>query len=179
MGRRDDEIYARWKTGRYTLADLGEMYGRSPQRIGQILATRHPEHEDETSRSLHRGRLEVLITEIQQVIEEPGYKMAPNGRMAEDDEGNPLVDISARTEAFKVLLVALDSARKLDGLDKPVKRSLTIEVPEAQRQADAAIAAARAKMEISGAERKELEAYRQRFGGVIPGEVIARELPPA
>ena len=170
MGRRDDEIYARWKTGRYTLADLGEMYGRSPQRIGQILATRHPEHEDETSRSLHRGRLEVLITEIQQVIEEPGYKMAPNGRMAEDDEGNPLVDISARTEAFKVLLVALDSARKLDGLDKPIRKIFTVAHSAAEAQMLAAIEARRREM-------LELAEKARHAPAAVPGEVI-RELPP-
>ncbi len=167
VAARDDEIYARWKTGRYTLADLGEMYGRSPQRIGQILATRHPEHEDETSRSLHRGRLEVLITEIQQVIEEPGVKLAPNGRVAEDDEGNPVVDISARIEAMKVLLVALDSARKLDGLDKPVKRVLQWERSEAEQRMWAAIELERQRMAEAG-----------RQPPAVRGEVV-RELPPA
>ena len=144
------------------------MYGRSPQRIGQILATRHPEHEDETSRALHRGRLELLITQIQQVIEEPGYKLTPNGHMAEDDEGNPLVDTSARTEAFKVLLTALDSARKLDGLDKPVKKIFQLERSEAEMRMWAAVEGERQRIAEAGKKP------------AVPGEVISvRELPSA
>jgi hypothetical protein len=172
IASRDDQIYALWCTGRYTLAELGEMQHPpiTPQRIVQILASLHPEHEDETSRALHRGRLELLIRDIQGVIEDPGVKMAPNGRVASDGDGNPVLDISAKIEAMKTMIVALKSARDLDGLDRPVKRSLTIELNVAEQQAQADIA--RRRQEIEG----QLRIIRGSAEHVEPREI---EPPPA
>jgi hypothetical protein len=167
IAARDDEIYARWKTGRWTLADLGQEYGRSAQRIGQIIASRHPEYEDEQSRALHRGRLEVLITEIQGLFEAPGYKLAPNGRLAEDEDGNPLEDTGAKIEAAKVLLVALKSARELDGLDKPVRKVYQFERSEAEQAMWAAIEEKRREMAELAA--KAVVPSRQVVRGEITG----------
>ena len=160
---RDDAIYSEWKRGS-SLNELADKHNLTPQRIGQILAAKHPEFEDETSRALHRGRLENLIQEIQETIAAPGHKLSAAGRLVEDDKGRPIEDTSAKIEAMKVLLVALDSARKLDGLDKPVRKIYQLEQGEAERQMLAAIEA----------RRRELQELAAK---AVPGQVI-RELPP-
>ena len=162
---RNDQIYAEWRSG-WSLARLAEKYSRTPQVIGRIVADRHPDLEDDTDRALHRGRLETLYEEVQGVIEAPGWKMAPNGRLAEDEDGNPLTDIGAKIEALKLKLMVLESTRKLDARDKPQKSHVTVDV--ARQQADAFLADLTAKRD---AERREMEALRRQVS-VIPGEVM-------
>ena len=166
---RNDQIYALWKGGK-SLAWLAEKYERTPQQIGRVIATFHPDIEDDDDRALHRGRLETLYEEIQSVVNAPGFKLAPNGRVACDDDGNPLVDTGAKIEALKVKLQALESMRRLDARDKPQAKQLQITHEIATSQAAADIARKRA----------EMEALARRTGQqAIPGEVIARELPGA
>jgi hypothetical protein len=167
---RNDQIYAEWRSG-WSLTRLAEKYSRTPQVIGRIVAAYHPDLEDDTDRALHRGRLESLYGEVQEVVEAPGWKMAPNGRLAEDADGNPLVDVGAKIEALKLKLMVLESARKLDARDKPQRSHVTVDV--ARQEADAALAAIRAKI---AADNREMEALRRQVA-VIPGEVV-RELPP-
>jgi hypothetical protein len=162
---RDDGIYAAWKEGS-SLVELADKHGISPQRVGQIVAVKHPEFEDETSRAMHRGRLENLIQEIQGVIATPGHKMSATGRLVEDEDGNPVEDTSAKIEAMKVMLTALDSARKLDGLDKPVRKIYTLEHSAAEQQMLAAIE-----------DRRRELADLARRAAPLQGEVL-RELPP-
>lgn len=166
---RNDVIYAKWRGGR-SLASLAEEYDRAPQVIGRIVAERHPDLEDDTDRALHRGRLETLYEEVQAVVDAPGWKLAPNGRMAEDEDGNPLVDIGAKIEGLKLKLLVLESARKLDARDKPQRKILTTEHSVAEQQMLAAIEARRREMEAL--------ARKAALPATIPGEVL-RELPPA
>ena len=172
---RNDQVYALWKSG-WSLARLAEKHDRTPQQIGRIIADRHPDLEDDTDRALHRGRLETLYEEVQSLVDNPGWKLAPNGRLAQDDDGNALYDTSAKIEALKLKLLVLESARKLDARDKAAKPP-PLPPGVAEQQMWAALHAEQAKMEVNAAQRRELEAYRQRFGDIIPGEVV-RELPP-
>jgi DNA-binding phage protein len=162
---RNDQVYAEWKSGK-SLAWLAGKYQRTPQQCGRIVASYHPELEDDTDRALHRGRLESLYEEVQSVIEAPGWKFAPNGRLAEDEDGNPLIDTGAKIEAMKLQLMVLDSGRKLDARDKPVRKILQLDRPAAELEMLAAIAGKRREME-----------QLARQAGAVRGEVI-RELPP-
>jgi Mor family transcriptional regulator len=175
IAAKDSQVYAAWRTGRHTLADLAEIYELTPEDVTRIITARHPGQKDEeTGRAVLRSRVELLMIAIQEVIENPGYKLAPNGRLAEDADGNPLVDIGARIEAMKLQLSAYERASRLDGGDKPQRTLVTHDV--ARQQADTALAAVREKID---ADRRELEALRKAVGTgrVIPGEVLA-ELPP-
>ena len=173
IAAKETEIYGHWKTGRFTLADIAEQYGLTHDDISKILAARHPEQEDEkTGRAVMRSRLELLTIAIQDVIENPGFKLAPNGRVACDEDGNPLVDTSAKIEALKVQLAAYKNLEVLNGDAKPQRSLITHDM--ASQQASEALAAIRAKVE---ADNREMEQLRR--AAIVPGEVIARELPPA
>ena len=167
---RNDQIYAEWRSG-WSLARLAEKYERTPQQVGRIIAGFHPDLEEDDDRALHRGRLETLYEEVQAVVNAPGWKMAPNGKLAEDEDGAPLVDVGAKIEALKLKLMVLESTRKLDARDRPQRSLVTVDVAEQQK--NAALAAIAAKVD---ADRRELEALR-RQAAAIPGEVL-KELPP-
>ncbi len=172
IAAKDGQVYAAWRTGKYTLADLAEIYELTTEDITRILVARHPEQEDEkTGRAVMRSRLELLTIAIQEVIENPGWKITAVGRVAEDPDGNPLVDVSAKIEAMKVQLNVYKNLAVLNGDEKPQRTNVTHEIAEQQK--NTALAAVAAKI----AERdRELEMLRRR-AAVIPGEVLA-ELPP-
>ena len=169
--RRDEKIYALFLQ-KESPAKIAERFGVTPRRVLQILASFHPEAEEDTDRAVHRARLELLYEEVQSMLMAPGYKLAPNGRLAADDDGEPIVDVGIKVEVAKVQLQVLESMRKLDARDKPqnVRHSHEFYAGEA-KEALAAVAAQR------DAERREMEALR-RNAGVVPGEVL-KELPPA
>lgn len=171
---KDREVYAAWKSGRYTLADVADLYDLTAEDVTRIVTARHPEQEDEkTGRAVLRSRIELLTIAIQEVIENPGYKLAPNGRVATDEDGNPLVDVTTRVEAIKVQLNALKNLGVLNGDEKPQRTHVAHEIADRQRQeAFAAIAAQRE------AELREIAELRQAAGRqpVVPGQVV-RELP--
>ena len=172
IAAKDGQVYAAWRTGKYTLADLAEIYELTTEDITRILVARHPEQEDEkTGRAVMRSRLELLTIAIQEVIENPGWKITAVGRVAEDPDGNPLVDVSAKIEALKVQLNVYKNLAVLNGDEKPQRSVVRHDI--AQQEADAHLAAIRAKIE---ADNRELEALRRRVS-VVPGEVLA-ELPP-
>lgn len=166
---RNDQIYALWKGGK-SLSWLAEKFGRSPQQIGRVVAAFHPDLTDDDDRALHRGRLETLYEEVQEVVNAPGFKLAPNGRIAEGPDDEPLEDTGAKIEALKVKLQVLESMRKLDARDKPQQRQLQITHELATTQAAADIARRRAEMEQL--------AKRAGQPAVVRGEVVP-ELPPA
>ena len=172
IAAKDREVYAAWRTGRYTLADLADLYDLTSEDAIRIVTERHPAPKDEeTGRAVMRSRIEVLTVAIQQVIENPGYKITAVGRVAEDPDGNPLVDVSAKIEAMKVQLNAFKQLAVLNGDEKPQRTNVTHEVAEQQKNTALALIAARI------AERdRELEALRRQVA-VVPGEVLA-ELPP-
>lgn len=171
IAAKDAQVYAAWRTGKYTLADLAEAYGLTLEDVSRILVARHPEQEDEkTGRAVMRSRLELLTIAVQEIVESPGWKLAPNGRLAEDQDGNPLVDVTARIEALKLQLNVYKNLAVLNGDEKPQRSVVRHDV--AQQEADAHLAAIRAKIE---ADNREMEALRRR-AAVVPGEVL-QELP--
>jgi Mor family transcriptional regulator len=175
IAAKDREVYAAWRTGKYTLADLADTYELTAEDVTRIVTARHPEQQDEaTGRAVLRSRIELLTIAIQDVIENPGYKLAPNGRLAEDESGNPLVDVTTRVEAIKVQLNALKNLAVLNGDEKPARTHVSHEIADQERAAS--IAAITARIE---ADRRELEEARRATGGrpVVPGEVI-REIEP-
>jgi Mor family transcriptional regulator len=176
IAAKDAQVYAAWRTGKHTLGDLAEIYDLSAEDVTRIITARHPEPKDEENgRAVLRSRIELLMIAIQEVIENPGWKLAPNGRLAEDEDGKPLVDIGARIEAMKLQLSAYERASRLEGSDKQQARLMNR--PDAEAAMWAALASAKAQKDISDAERRELEDLRRKFGSVTRGEVMA-ELPP-
>ena len=165
---RNEQVYALWRSG-WSLARLAEKYDRTPQQMGKVIASFHPDLSDDDDRGLHRGRLETLYEEIQSVVNAPGYKLAPNGRVAEGPDEEPLEDTGAKIEALKVKLQVLESMRRLDARDKPQAKTLQITHELATTQAAADIARKRAEMEALA---------RRTAQQAVPGEVI-RELPAA
>lgn len=175
VAAKDREVYAAWKSGRYTFADLADLYDLSPEDVTRIVTERHPEQKDEAiSRAVLRSRIELLTIAIQEVIENPGFKLAPNGRLATDDDGNPVVDVTARIEAIKVQLNAYKNLAVLNGDEKPQRSLVSHEIADRQRsEAWAAVVAQRE------AELREMEELRRgNRPPVVPGEVV-REIGPA
>jgi len=171
IAAKEGQVYAAWRTGRYTLADLAEAYEVTLEDVTRILVARHPEQEDEkTGRAVMRSRLELLAIAAQQVVENPGYKLSASGRLAVDQDGNPLVDVAAKVEAMKLQLNVYKNLAVLNGDEKPQRSHVTHDI--AKQEADAHLAAIRAKIE---ADNREME--RLRRAAVVPGEVV-RELPP-
>jgi hypothetical protein len=174
---RNEVIYAKWRTGQ-SLVSLGEEYGRAPQVIGRVVASFHPEGDDDGERALFRGYLWRLLDEVRGVYDAPGWKMSPTGKPAEGPDGEPAEDVMAKIEAAKLQLGIMESLRKLDARDRPVTRNLQISVPDAQRAKEEDLARRRAEMQsaaLTMAERQELEAYRMRatpLGPVVAGEVV-------
>ena len=167
--KRNDEIFAQWQRGK-TLTALGEQYGISRQVVGRIVAERHPEEEEDLDRSVYRGYLWRLFDEVKDLYDAPGVKMAPTGRPALNDDGEPAEDTGIKLQAAELELKILESLRKLDARDRPQRSHVTHEVADQQRAA--AIAAIGAKIE---ADRREMERLR-REAKAVPGQVI-RELP--
>ena len=156
IAARNDQIYALWRDGA-SLKDLAEQFSRTPQMIGRILAACHPDLDEDDDRALHRGRLENLYQDVQEIIRAPGYMCGPNGKIVRDEDNAPVVNIGAKIEAARTQLAVLESMRKLDGRDKPTKRQVTYEFSVAEQQM-----------------MQDIEARRK----TIKAEVL-RELPPA
>jgi hypothetical protein len=161
--KRNDEIFAQWQRGK-TLTALGEQYGISRQVVGRIVAERHPEEDEDLDRSVYRGYLWRLFDEVKDLFDSPGFKMSPTGRPAEDPNGDPAEDTNVKLQAAELELKVLESLRKLDARDRPVKSHVTHEM--AQQQASSYLAEVRAKIE---ADNREMEALRR--GAVVPGQV--------
>ena len=161
---RNEQLYGLWKSG-WSLARLAEKYQRTPQQVGRIIAAFHPDLDDDDDRALHRGRLESLYEEVQEVVDAPGWKMSPNGGAAHGPDGEPAIDVAAKIEALKLKLLVLESARRLDARDKPQVKKFQFERSEAEQKMWAEIEAERRKIAQGGQAT------------VIPGELV-KELEP-
>lgn len=172
---KDDQVYAAWKTGKFTLADLADEYHLTSEQVAEIVTVKHPAPvSEEAARSLLRARLERFMVAVEAIVENPGWKLAPNGRLACDEDGNPLLDVGAKIEAMKLQLAGMERAARLEGGDKPQRTHVSHEI--ADRQREESIAAIRAQRE---AELRELaEARRAGQPPVVAGELV-REIGPA
>lgn len=166
--KRNEVIYLDWLKGA-SLTSLGERYSLSRQVVGRIVATQHPEGPEDEDRALFRGYMWRLYDEVQDIGENPGYKLTPRGQPAEDLDGRPALDAQVQVQAKELQLKILRELRLLDARDKPQQRQLQITHELATTQAAADIARRKA----------EMEALARRAGQpVVPGEVV-RELPPS
>lgn len=159
--KRNDRIYAEWLGG-VSLTELGVRYTLARQVVGRIVASYHPEEEEDGDRSLYRGYMWRLYDEVQHIGDNPGWKMRPDGRPAEGPEGEVALDTQVQVQAKELQLKIIRELRLLDGRDRPVRKDINWTVDVAAQASAADIAARR---------RELLEA------GAIPGEVV-RELPP-
>jgi hypothetical protein len=166
--KRNDAIYAEWLRGA-SLTSLGERYSLSRQVVGRIVAAEHPEGPEDEDRALYRGYMWRLYDEVQEIGDHPGFKMQPNGRPAEDLDGDPALDTQVQVQCKDLQLKILRELRLLDARDRPQQKQLQITHELATTQAAADITRRRAEME-SLARRAGQQA--------IPGEIV-RELPAA
>ena len=170
---RNDQIYAEW-TRNPDLPAIAAKYKITPQRVGQIIAQYHPDLETEHERALLRGSIWNLSRQVQEVIDNPGVKLGPNGRPAEDFDGNAITDLTTLVEAAKVQAGIYKQIAQLVGAEKVVPKQVQHSFDLAMQQKNDAIAAAEAKIE---ARRREMEQLAKR-AGVIPGEVLPALPPP-
>ena len=166
--KRNEIIYGEWLRGA-SLVSLGEKYSLSRQVVGRIVAAEHPEGPEDEDRALYRGYMWRLYDEVQDIGDSPGFKMQPNGRPAEDLDGNPALDTQVQVQCKDLQLKILRELRLLDARDRPQQKTLQITHELATTQAAADIARKRA----------EMEALSRRAGQqAIPGEIV-REIPAA
>jgi hypothetical protein len=175
---RNEVIYAKWRSGQ-SLVSLGQEYQRAPQVIGRIVASFHPEEDEDDDRSLFRGYLWRLFDEVKDLYQNPGFKMAPTGRVAEGPDGEAAEDTNVKLQAAELELKVLESLRKLDARDKQAKKPMETQMAEASMWS--AIRAEEQRKATEDAKRaadiRRLEELTRK-AGVIPGEVV-RELPPS
>ena len=172
IAAKDALVYKAWKTGKFTLADIAEEYDLTPEQVAEIVTAKHPAPvSEEAARSLLRARLERFMVAVEQIVENPGFKLAPNGKLACDDNGDPLPDVGAKIEAMKLQLAGMERAARLEGGDKPQRTHVSHEVADRERsEAWAAIVAKREE------ELREMEALRRGQPSVVTGEVLPREI---
>ncbi len=166
--KRNEVIYSEWLRGA-SLTSLGEKYSLSRQVVGRIVAAEHPEGPEDEDRALYRGYMWRLYDEVQEIGDAPGYKMQPNGRPAEDLNGDPALDTQVQIQAKDLQLKILRELRLLDARDRPAKKVVQWDASDATRAA----------MEDIAQKRAEFEELARRAGQqAIPGEIV-RELPAA
>lgn len=165
LALRNAQIYEEW-VRKPDLPALAAKYGITPQRVGQVVAAYHPDLETEHERALLKGGLWNLVREIQEVIDQPGYKLAPNGHLATDDDGEPVADTMARIEAIKVKGTAYKQLAQLVGAEKQQPKVMTVQFDLAHQQM---------QRDLEDKRRELEEARRAVPPPVVQGEV----LPPS
>ena len=167
--KRNDEIFAQWQRGA-SLASLGAKYKISRQVVGRVVASYHPEEDEDTERSVYRGYLWRLFDEVRDVYDSPGYKMSPTGRPALGPDDEPAEDVMAKLEAAKLQLMVLESLRKLDARDRVQPKVMTVQFDLAHQQMQRDLEDKR--RELEEARRSALQQPP-----VIKGEI--EQLPPS
>lgn len=129
---RNRTIYELFCTGK-SMQEIAERFGVSRQRIAQIISQFQQNLPDDDMRTLHRARLESYINAANIHIHgRPPYKTSPTGTVVYDNEGYPVVDITALGSLIDVARKLTESARKLDALDLPKRK--TVDEDEAMRR---------------------------------------------
>lgn len=179
MGRSKDQSLAErdrriclYRRNGFTLTEIAQLEGISRPRVSQIIAEAHAELPEDETRAEIASLLEFAERKAVELINSPGYMLGPNGRTAVDPDGEPVENKQLVNESLRTLVLIAEKRSRLFGVDKQQKRMAD---DQARQQMEATLAAVNAKIRE---DNRELEEFRQRFGTVIPGEVIARELPP-
>lgn len=165
---RDRRICLLRRNG-FTYSEIAQMEGLSRVRVGQIVKEANAELPEDDTRAEIATLFEFAERKIVELINDPGYMLGPNGRLATDDDGNPVVNKQLINEGVKTLVVIGEKKSKLFGTDKGNTRTLML-TTEADQQRIADIQRRQAEFE---------ELARRAGQQAIPGEVLARELPAA
>ena len=153
-----------------TYGEIATMEQISRPRVAQIVAETMPELGEDEGRAELSGILEFVERKAVGLINDPGPLMGPAGTPARDTDGNQVPNNGIVVEGLKILTLVSEKKARLFAWDKPQKKPQMTPV-EAWAAAQLAIAGKRAEMELTSADRQELEAFRQRAGQVIPGQV--------
>jgi transcriptional regulator with XRE-family HTH domain len=166
---RDRRICLYRRNG-FTLTEIAQMEGISRPRVSQIIAEAHSELPEEETRAEIASLLEFAERKAVELINDPGYVLGPNGRLATDEDGEPVPNKPLVNESLRTLVLVAEKRARLFGADKQQLRKM--DTPTANEAMWAALASVRAQKEISDAERRELEELRRKLGSVTPGEVV-------
>lgn len=184
MGRTKDESLAErdrriclLRRNGFTLSEIAQMEGISRPRVSQIIAEQNAEPGEDEGRAEIASILEFAEQKAVGLVNAPGWKMRPDGRPAEGPDGDVAPDNGIVVEALKTLIIVADRKSRLYGWDKQQKRLSDDAAMQAYRASIEAITAHKAAVDEQ--HRLELEEARRSGQPVIPGEVIARELPAA
>ena len=166
----------------FTYSQIAQMEGVSRPRVAQIVKEYNVEIGEDEGRAEIASALEFAEQKCVELINQPGWKMRPDGRPAEGPDGEPAPDNGIAIEALKTLVLVEDKRSRLFAWDKQVKRDHQQPHDEARQAMLAALAAERVRMEerrLGAAEREELEAYRRRSALPPPvrGEVVREPGP--
>jgi DNA-binding CsgD family transcriptional regulator len=122
--------------------------------------------------------LEAVYAGLWEIVEDPGHKVSPAGRLVEDSDGNPVVNLDLRADAYDKLRKVLADMRALLGTDAP-RRSVQARVEvdlDAQLAANDELLQARvaAMTEDMAALAKENASLRRQLepGDVVDAEVL-------
>lgn len=165
----------------FTYGEIATMEQISRVRVSQIVAAHMEELGEDEGRAELAGILEFVERKAVGLVNDPGPLMGPNGRPAEDQDGQPVPNNGIAVEGLKILTLVVEKKSRLFAWDKQPKKDPRQHFEESHAAMLAALAAERDRMEsrrLAERDRAELESYRARFGTVIPGQVLA-ELPAA
>lgn len=162
----------------FTYSEIADMEQVSRVRVAQIVAQANEELGEDDGRAEIGSLLEYAERKCVDLIEHPGYVCGPSGHVVNNPDGEPMENRGVVADALKTLMTIEDRKAKLFALDKPAKRPQMTPV-EAWAAAQLDIAGKRAELELTSADRQELEAFRQRASQVIPGELVKEIAPGA
>ena len=179
LKERDRRICLLRRNG-FTYAEIADMEGVSRVRVSQIVHEANAEVPEEETRAEIASILEFAERKAVELINDPGYALAPNGRAATGPDGEPILNKGIVGDALRTLVVIADRKARLYAADKPAKRPAMSE-DEANRAAMESIARLAAQKEL---EDRQRAADIARWEGlrIIQGsaEPVERpELPPA
>ena len=151
-------MYADWLRGQ-SITAVAAANGIARQVAARIIASYHPEEDEDTDRSVYRGELWRLHDEVAEIFHSPGFKMAPAGGPAHGPDGEPALDTNVQVQAG----------------ERPAQQNIRHSHEFYVQQKDESLAALAARKAADDARIRELEARVALQGTVIPGEVV-REL---
>ena len=160
----------------YTYGEIAEMEQISRPRVAQIYAEHNAELGEDDGRAEIAGILEFVESKAVGLVNDPGWKMRPDGRPAEGADGEPALDNGIVVEALKILILVGEKKGRLYGWEKQQKRMPEVEAMAAYRASIEALAAHKAAVDEQ--HRRELEEARRTARQAVPGEIV-RELPAA
>ena len=167
-------MYADWLRGA-SITAVAAANGIARQVAARIIASYHPEEDEDTDRSVYRGELWRLHDEVAEIFHSPGFKMAPAGGPAHGPDGEPALDTNVQVQAGELRLKTLRELRLLDARDRPAQQNIKYTHEFYVQQKDESLAALAARKAADDARIRELEARVALQSPVIPGEVV-REL---